>query len=188
MTFFEQFYPKGTHINLNNTQSPSFYNNLKMLMVDKYSKDNLLIIGNSGYAVYHENNQDFSIKKFVQQVMQRSIRTTYVFKYLHHFIICHARTCNGSGLVDWCATGAVDCTEPTESPDSYFRKINSCKKKEDRDYITVFFIPQIDHDKRVCSLCSGTGLHFPEAKVTTPSVVNKIDKLRRKYHAQLCSY
>jgi len=181
MTFFEQFYPKNTHINLESTQSPSFYNNLKMLIIDKYSKDNLLIVGNSGYAVYHENNQDFSIKKFVQQMMQHTISGAYRFKYMHHFIICHARTCNGTGIVDWCATGTLDFTEHVEVADGHFRKTNSFEKKEDKDYTVVFFNPQIDHDKRVCSLCSGTGLYFPEAKVSTPSVVNKIDKLRRKY-------
>jgi hypothetical protein len=182
MTFFEQFYPKNTHINLKNTQSSSFYNNLKMLIIDKYSKDNLLIVGNSGYAIYHEDNQDFSIKKFTQQMMQQTISKAYRFKYLHHFIICHAQTCRGTGLVDWCATGTSDFSEHIEvTNDHHFRKINSFKKKEDRDYITVFFIPQIDHDKRVCSLCSGTGLYFPEAKVSTPSVINKIDKLRRMY-------
>jgi len=187
MTFFEHYYPKNTHINVTTS---NFYNQLKMLVIDKYSKDNILIIGNSGYTIYHENSQDFSVKKFVQQMMQKNINTTYTFKYLHHFIICHANSCNGSGLVDWCATGAADFDGITDvyNTDGRVREVKSFKKKEDRDYINVFFIPQINHDKRVCSLCSGTGLYFPEAKVSTPSIITKIDKLRRKHHVELCSY
>ena len=171
---FKELYPKDT-INV-------MINNAKLLIVDKYSKDNLFVIGWAGYKVYHQGDKDFSIKKFCDTILQNSY-LNYELKFKHNFIRCQANTCYGTGIVDWCATGIINGV--SNFPINQKRNLKTFIKKEDKDHITVFFIPEIKSDKRKCLLCSGTGLYFPANDYGNVSgcvsIINKLDKTRRMF-------